>query len=250
MDDTPNDSKPAFNKALLQILKTVNLAISQGGNSPLQVTEISVSLISAGNILATVSSEDVVIGGQSFQDTLVATSTSSEVADLLNENFSVFLKLISPNLTRLNHLGLSYFCGSIEKETLRIKKIVKHSVFEMLEEPSTEVGQRWLFLGDSDKWSHPLFEIVLNEGVQIEGDLWRPHFQIDLDTTLQIEELKQLSDQYLGEDFIKWQIDIPNYGTVLAMGVLGQIGESKIVLGLGTDKRDSEWPSKRDLMKT
>ena len=40
-----------------------------------------------------------------------------------------------------------------------------------------------------------------------------PHFQIDLDTRLNIEELEFLTKNH-ERRFIGWKLDIPNYGVI------------------------------------
>jgi len=88
-------------------------------------------------------------------------------------------------------------------------------------------------------------ELVLNR--RSSKDFWRPHFQIDVDTTLQRSEVLDIAKKYLGMDFIRWELNIPNYGVVLMMGVLENIGGSKIVLGIGTKLRNTEHLRKGEL---
>ncbi len=77
--------------------------------------------------------------------------------------------------------------------------------------------------------------------------MWAPHFQIDLDTSLSFNELEKITDDSLGSRFFKWKLNIPNYGIVLGMGILGKIGNTKICLGLGTDIRDTKY--QREMLK-
>jgi len=52
---------------------------------------------------------------------------------------------------------------------------------------------------------------------------WLPAFQVDIDTSLTMNELEDLTDQhFLEKDFGKWKLDIPDYGVVLAMAILGE----------------------------
>lgn len=83
----------------------------------------------------------------------------------------------------------------------------------------------------------PLFEIVLEEDPDKKADSHRPHFQIDLDTDLTIEELEALTEKHFGKDFFSWKYHIPNYGVVMGMGKLGEVSGAKIFLGLGTKLR-------------
>jgi len=112
-------------------------------------------------------------------------------------------------------------------------------------EQSNNPDQRWIFIGNAQNWEKPMCELVLNR--RSSKDFWRPHFQIDVDTTLQRSEVLDIAKKYLGMDFIRWELNIPNYGVVLMMGVLENIGGSKIVLGIGTKLRNTEHLRKGEL---
>lgn len=189
---------------------------------------------------------DILLGKHSFQGDLVSEKTGNQRN--MKGNFSFFLESISKSIIRLNHLGISYYCEDIEKEIALLKKITTANNASLYEEYSGFSSQKWLFTGDISNWQNSLFEIVLNKGKHTNKDYWRPHFQIDLDTSLTIEEIKKMTDEYLGKNFIRWQLDIPNYGTVLAMGVLGEVHGTKIALGLGTSLRDTEY-HRKNLLK-
>lgn len=185
---------------------------------------------------------DIFLGNHNFQGDLVSEKTGNEIN--MKGNFSFFLESISKSIIRLNHLGISYFCEDIEKEIALLKKVTASNDLPLYEEKSGFSSQKWLFTGDFSNWQNSLFEIVLNKGNHIKRDYWRPHFQIDIDTSLSIDEIKKMTDKYLEKDFIRWQLDIPDYGTVLAMGVLGEVNGTKIALGIGTSLRDTEYHRK------
>ena len=58
-----------------------------------------------------------------------------------------------------------------------------------------------VFIGNLESWENPLFEIVLTESKTPLCTEWIPHFQIDLDTRLNIEELEFLTKESLERRF-------------------------------------------------
>ena len=152
-----------------------------------------------------------------------------------------FLRAMSTSFLRLNHLGICYAVPHIQTEVERYKKLVgQHKMFHLYEEESESSTERWYFIGNINHWEAPMFEIVLKKSGNTH-DVWIPHVQIDLDTNLSIAALENMTTRYLGEGFIKWRLDVPGLGTVLAMGILGDVNGTKIVLGLGTNKRNAEY---------
>ncbi len=152
-----------------------------------------------------------------------------------------FFSALGSSIIRLNHLGINYSCSSIEHEIVVIKKLLHNTNFKLYEESSGFTHQRWFFIGSLESWENPLFEIVLTESQSPLCTKWTPHFQIDLDTKLHIEELEFLTNKHLKEGFIDWKLDVPNYGVVLGMGQLSNIYGTKVYLGLGTGKRNTKF---------
>ncbi len=238
--ETAETSEVPFNKALIDALRSVNDALREvNGNSPLVNEGRAIKVINNGTALVNVTLSDILIAGESFQDRVVTSSTSSEMTNL-SQRLGTFLTGISGKLIRLNHVGVSYFADDIEQESTGIQRLAENSGIPLYEETSTDPKEKWYFLDNTDNWEEPLAEIVLNSRDE-DLDFWKPHFQIDIDTTLTLEQIRELTDQYLGKDFINWQLDIPDYGTVLTLGVLGEIGGTKIVLGIGTNIRGTEY---------
>jgi hypothetical protein len=152
-------------------------------------------------------------------------------------DYQSFFQKISDSIIKLDHIGISYSCPDMEKEIRFYKDILKDSPFELKEEKNPDGDSRWFFVRSKEDEDAPLFEIVLRESKEKVINEWVPHFQIDLNTALTIEELGELTNKYLTPDFIKWEMDTPERGVVLAMGFLGQAGKTKICLGLGTNRR-------------
>jgi hypothetical protein len=158
--------------------------------------------------------------------------------------FNKIIKNISSSIVRLNHVGISYFCRNIDKEVDQIKSQLSGSKWKIFEENSGDAKSRWFFVGDLLDWQDPLFEIVLTESkTEIYND-WTPHFQIDIDTNLSIEELIKIADKIYESNFFNWKLDIPKLGVVLAMGCLGDVSGTNFYLGIGTNLRKTEFHRK------
>lgn len=165
--------------------------------------------------------------------------SNEEVSSIVD--FSKLEKFCSEiDIVRLNHLGINYTVADINKELKHFKKLLSGTNFKLYEETSDNSTQRWFFIGNLENWEYPLFELVLNERKEPLLNEWIPHFQIDIDTNQSIDELKELTTNYVRPDFFGWELNIPNYGVVLAMGQLGKIDGTKIYLGMGTNLRDTK----------
>lgn len=162
------------------------------------------------------------------------------------EKFDKFIHKVFPNIIRLNHVGISYYCLSIKEEMMFYKK--RLGTNPLYEETSGNTYSRWFFLGEISKWENPLFEIVLNKGNTEYINEWIPHFQIDLDTNLQFNEIKKITNEIYGENFIKWSLDVPNFGVVLCMGRIFEVGNTKMYLGIGTNLRNTRY-HRNELLK-
>lgn len=235
-----------FNSILLKSLRSVDTALGSRGNSPFVSATHGIAMNNNGTNLITVTGNDIVISGKSFQDRLVKPSSFSATHDI-NQRLDSFFNGVWDSLVRLNHLGVSYFCDNLEEEAQEIQELTGSANVSLHEEVSSDPEEKWLFLGDTANWENPLVEIVLNKKDKADLIPWKPHFQIDIDTTLTLEQIKGLTDQHLGRGFVKWQLDIPDYGTVLTMGILGQIGDAKIALGIGTNIRGTEHHRRNEL---
>lgn len=151
--------------------------------------------------------------------------------------FYTFYHEISGSIKRINHFGIGYHCDDSHKEIEKYKKALKKSSFNLYEEDSLDENVRWLFVGDATKKKSPLFEITLSSYPSDPENNWLPHFQLDFDTNLTFKQLKKVATRHLGRDFFLWQLDIPNYGVALVMGLLGNIQATKIWVGFGTNLR-------------
>lgn len=238
-----------FNRSVLQALGDLDQALrTRTGYSPLEVSRAGVTLLCGGRELVRVTPSDIVAAGMSFQPEFGTPQPAPVPA--FQDKFVGFLGAISGRLVRLNHLGVSYFPEDVDAEAQKIKHSVGKTPFSLYEEESGEPTQRWLFAGDTVNWEDPLFEMVLDrEGLE-GGDFWVPHVQIDIDTSLTLTEIRKITEQFLGEGFIRWEHARPDGGVDLVMGIFGQVNGSKIALGIGTDLRGTEpWYTEMKLLE-
>jgi len=193
--------------------------------------------------------EQLFLCGQDITNKLLAKKDgfSKEVSLSELDNFK---KSIKNSFVRLNHVGISYACSDIEQELSFYKGIIKDSNFSLYEEQSNDPSSKWLFVGSTDDWQSTLFEIVLTKTNPDEYEnIWRPHFQIDLDTNFTPAELDKILSKYFGANFVSWKLDIPNYGVVLDMGLLGSFNGTKLYLGVGTNLRNTRRHREKILKK-
>lgn len=227
---------------ILEILMRLN---NRQVNSCLRAGNGGVELLSGGLLLTKVGSKKIILCGKDITEELLAKKDGLNIkTDGLG--FEKFMGKTSRSVTRLNHIGISYWCRNIEIEVDFYKELMKNTSFHLYEEKSDDINTRWLFIGDKDDWQSPLFEIVLTTKYVAENQ-WRPHFQIDIDTSLEQGELEENLSKCFGKDFIQWKLDIPNYGVVLEMGMLGSVSGSKIYLGVGTKIRDTKYHREKGL---
>ncbi len=227
-----------FNKTVVDSLISVNRVLSPRSKSPLLIDANGVSLNSGGTPLARITTRNLTVAGESFQRRIAAEPGSTPK---MKGDLGAFLNELGEGLKSLNHLGISYFDPDIEGQRETVKHIADEAGIEFHEDHEAPEGQEWIFLGHVDDWRSAMFEVVLNKGEPDPKDFWRPHFQMDLDTNLPWDQLKEIAEKHFGPDFFKWVLDVPQVGPVVGMGVIGQVGDSKIALGLGPQKRNTEF---------
>ncbi len=158
-----------------------------------------------------------------------------------------FLKEISSNIVRLNHVGIGYSCKNPKDESKKYYEKIKGTNFKLYEEISVNKFVSWYFIGDLTEWEPPIFEMVLTKSPVSLLDDWNPHFHIDIDTNLDPSDLKEKVKSIFGTEF-DWTLDIPNIGWVMGMKLLGSINGTKIWLGVSTPNRDVKY-HRKNLLK-
>lgn len=162
--------------------------------------------------------------------------------------FSNFTDKLGENIIRLNHLGISYFCNDFKKEAEHYKNNLE-KLYSLFQEQAESNTQKWLFIGNTKNWQEPMFELVLNKPYGVKNNEWVPHFQIDIDTNLNPNNLTNILNKYFGERFVSWKLDIPNYGIVLFMGKIALINGTSIYLSIGTNLRNTKMHREQILKK-
>ncbi|QQS38390.1 hypothetical protein IPM62_03320 [Candidatus Woesebacteria bacterium] len=212
------------------------------------VTNGSIKLLVENNQLAEITTNHVFLCGHDITNKLFAKSDKLDKKIKLEE-LAIFFSRTSDSFLRLNHIGISYAVADINSEVSLIKSFLLNTYFNLYEEPSGDPNTKWLFVGDTANWESSLFEIVLTEDINNSENLWRPHFQIDIDTKLKQGELENHLIDCFGKDFIQWKLNIPGYGIVLEMGMLGSVQGTKIYLGVGTNTRNTQFHREKILQK-
>jgi hypothetical protein len=183
-----------------------------------------------------ISKNKIIVDGIDFNDKIFLNDKNDLDIDIRKLN--LFIKKL--NVTRLNHLGVSYSVKNLKAEIKNIKSNLNK--YELYQEPNGTNKILWGFIGSKnikDKKINPLFEVVLTETKSTKPTGWRPHFQIDYDTKKSYEEIVNISNEIFGKNILTWKLDIKDYGIVLAMGKIGSIGDVKIYLGIGTNLRNT-----------
>lgn len=141
------------------------------------------------------------------------------------------------SLIRLDHVGFCYSVESCDREKERIQAVVDETPFHLYEEQSNDDGV-WLFVGNVEKWKEPVLELIPVEKTQgPHAQYWLPHIQIDIDTTLEADAIKEIVKSIYGDAIEPYSISIDGV-TYIVRNRLGAINGVNIFLDLATNKRD------------
>lgn len=146
----------------------------------------------------------------------------------------------SNSLVRLNHIGFCYKVNSHEAETERLKKLIKSSPFHLYFEPSNDEG-KWFFIGNTDNWENTMLELIPVEKTNDKWkEYWLPHVQIDIDTTLTEDEIKQYVSSAFGKTATPFPIAIDKV-VYIVRNRLGIIRGVNIMLDIATNARNVKY---------
>ena len=224
------------------ILKTFNPLLSQSKFT--STFSDSLAVKTTNGVFVEITKDKVLLANINLLKKLVPNTTKTDILE--SQKIRAFLKEINPFFIRLNHVGISYYCENPLQEIEVYKNILKNTKLKIYQEQSESTDEKWYFIGNKTNYETPLCEIVLNSATNDWYKDWLPAFQIDIDTSLSMEEIEKISEKYFGNNFWKWKLDIPNYGVVLAMAIIGQINGIKLTLGFGTKLRNIK--HQRELM--
>lgn len=220
-----------LNQTLLKLLKILATEKSIGG---------AINFNSGSAVIANfieVDNESILLNQKDIEKKIILDDAGGGNSIATTE-FEEFIKKLSPNIVRLNHVGISYFCPNLSLEIEYYRNLLKDSILSLYEENSGIPEKRWIFIGNNPNRQDTLFELILVESLDESRNAWLPDFQIDIDTTLSVDEIKRIANQTIREGFIDWEFNIPDYGVVLCSGILGNVNETKISIGIGTKLRD------------
>lgn len=160
-----------------------------------------------------------------------------------------FLKVLDDNHTiiRLNHIGFGYRVESQQVEKQRLIDLVRKTDKYLYEEESNDFGL-WLFLGNTENWEKPIVEFVPVEVDRPQIDYFLPHIQIDVDTTLNANEIENQLKKVTDEKIKSYRIAIINGITYIVRCRLGVIDGVNIFLDLATNARDVKF-HRQNIMK-
>lgn len=192
-----------------------------------------------GQKLLDISPTGIAIPGVSTDDKLFRHPSPLSDSCVQNDQVkNLFDYLASNNLfQRLNHLGVCYQVESIEKEKKALSDEIKKSGWHLYEESSND-GSAWLFVGDKTQWQDPLVELVLVERTEDKWkDYWLPHFQIDIDTYLDGDEIEKLIIESFQGKVKPFRIIETKKFIVLVRARLGVISGINVNLDMGFEGR-------------
>lgn len=230
-----------LNKHLIYLLGLIKKLKIKSSDRFLYLNDKKLSIQIEGNPLLEINEESILLLGKKDIEKRIFPHKPSSINSVFeSNNLDNFFSELNNSILRFNHLGIGYICSGFDEEISKLKKIISGSIFKIYEEDSGDPNQRWFFIGSRKEWEYPLFELVMTKSSKSFINQWIPHFQIDIDTNLDLKGLERLTSKHLKDNFFNWKLDIPNYGVVLAMGKLANINNTKIYLGLGTKLRDTK----------
>lgn len=224
------------------ILKTFNPLLSQSKFTSTYSDSLAVK--TTNGVFVEVKKNKILLINKDILKKLKPNGNKTDIFE--SQKVRVFLNEINRFFIRLNHVGISYYCED-RLEIEKYKDILSGTGLKIYQEQSESEYEKWYFIGNKTNYETPLCEIILNSASNDWYKEWLPAFQIDIDTSLSIEELEKLSKKHFGKNFWKWKLDIPDYGVVLAMAIIGEINGVKLTFGVGTNLRKIK--SHRELMK-
>jgi hypothetical protein len=173
-----------------------------------------------------------------LKDQFIDIGLLNKLTDTLTNNQSI---------VRLNHIGFCYKATPKEKEKERLIGLMENSKFHLYQEPSNDDGL-WFFIGNADNWEESAIEIIPIEKTNDQWvDYWLPHIHIDIDTTLNGGEIKNLVKSIFGKSIFPFPIIIDGV-TYIIRNRLGTVDGVNLTIDLATNSRDVKY-SKQNIWK-
>jgi len=152
------------------------------------------------------------------------------------------------SIVRLNHVGFGYLVEDKLLERHRLIDLVRKTDMFLYEEESNDFGL-WLFIGDLSNWENPLVEFVPVKNNEQNIDFFLPHIQIDIDTTLNEEEIESLIYKVFDGVVKPYRIAVINGITYIVRNRLGVISGINFFLDLATKSRNVRYHRQNILKK-
>jgi hypothetical protein len=163
-----------------------------------------------------------------FPDSLVDLSKLKTLIQKLEKRKSII---------RLDHIGFCYKVDNLNEEKNRLVKLSRNAQLPLFQEPSNDDGL-WLFLGDISDWQNPVIEFVpIAHSSDRNINYWLPHVQIDIDTSLNEQDINLLIKDTFSKDISPFSIHIDEI-TYIVRNRLGCSDGINIFLDLATNKRN------------
>ncbi|HUW22232.1 MAG TPA: hypothetical protein VMW41_06235 [Candidatus Bathyarchaeia archaeon] len=227
--------KPKFTNKIFKILRLLpeGITFTDNGEKSANVA------LSNGRVLLKISASDIQIPGISIANGFY--QKPSPLADnfVSQSQIERLFEILTLNnlFQRLNHLGFCYPVESVKAERERLIKEAKSANWHLYQESSND-NSAWLFIGERNLWPDPLVELIFNENIQDKWkNYWLPHFQIDIDTYLNGDEIEKLvTDTFQGK--VKpYRIIANDKFIVLVRARLGIVSGINVNLDLGFEGR-------------
>ncbi|KKP67020.1 MAG: hypothetical protein UR68_C0012G0020 [Candidatus Roizmanbacteria bacterium GW2011_GWA2_35_19] len=174
-----------------------------------------------------------------LKDELVDFKLFKDLVMILNTNNSI---------VRLNHIGFGYRVKSQQFEKQRLINLAIKTNQFLYEEESNDFAL-WLFLGDTTNWEKPLIEFVPVEQDHLEIDYFLPHIQIDIDTTLNANEIESITEEVFNTSIKPYRVAVINGITYIVRNRLGVIDGVNIFIDLATNSRNVKFHRQNYLKK-
>lgn len=221
-----------FSSKIIEILKLLPKI------SSLKLSNERASIVTSAEMMQ-ISTDNLSIAGISFGDKLFQSPSSLRDGFVAKEQIQCLVnRLVSQNMfQRINHLGIGYKVDSIENEKRILIDQIKNTNLHLYEENAIE-GSAWLFVGDRSKWQDPLVELVLVEHTNDKwAEYWLPHFQIDIDTYLNGDEIESLIMEVFKGKVKPFRMIENEEFIMLVRSRLGTVSGVNIFLDMGFEGR-------------
>jgi len=195
--------------------------------------------VSSGDLLLKIDQDDINIPGVSIHENFFGKPSPLENDFVSDNQIREFISVLSKkeSILKLNHVGFCYLVDSIKEEKERLCKLTNQRNLSLYEEES-QYDSTWFFAGKTSKWYDPLVEFVLIKKTDDKWkDYWLPHFQIDIDTNLVVDDIESIITNVFDGKIKPYRAVVVNNYVCIVRARLGVIDGININLDIGTEGR-------------